>query len=99
MKVLSVSDKILDLAFSHPKVVKRLLAPPLQNKQVVGWLDVPHRLQSVCDLLWRLPKDEVPFAGVVKIVSPPIWTVCKFRLTHLTYSSWTVKSLKISNDR
>ena len=30
-------------------------------------IDIPQRLQSVCDLLWRLPKDEVPFA--VEIVS------------------------------
>ena len=24
---------------------------------------IPHRLHNVCVLLWRLPKDEVPFAG------------------------------------
>ena len=28
-------------------------------------VDIPQRLQSVCDLLWRLPKDEVPFAVVI----------------------------------
>lgn len=26
--------------------------------------DIPQRLHNVCDLLWRLPKDEVPFAVV-----------------------------------
>ncbi len=25
---------------------------------------VPQRRQRVCDLVWRLPKDEVPFADV-----------------------------------
>ncbi len=25
-------------------------------------VDSPHRLQRVCDLLWRLPKLDVPFA-------------------------------------
>lgn len=25
---------------------------------------IPQRLHKVCDLLWRLPKDEVPFAVV-----------------------------------
>ena len=30
---------------------------------------LPQRLQSVCVLLWRLPKDEVPFAMEVMPVS------------------------------
>lgn len=33
-------------------------------------MSVPHRRHSVCVLLWRLPKDEVPFA--VAICQPGI---------------------------
>ena len=43
--------------------------------------NVPQRLQSVCDLLWRLPKDEVPFAAVITVVSTPI-CVRQIRRTH-----------------
>ena len=28
----------------------------------LAWKHVPQRLHNVCVLLWRLPKDEVPFA-------------------------------------
>ena len=33
----------------------------------LGDSDVPHLLHRVCDLLWRLPKDEVPFAVKVSM--------------------------------
>ena len=43
---------------------------------------LPQRLQSVCVLLWRLPKDEVPFAvGIDQFAVPQV------HLLHaLTYS-------------
>ena len=44
--------------------------------------NIPQRLQSVCVLLWRLPKDEVPFA-----VGIDQFAVQRVHLLHaLTYS-------------
>lgn len=44
---------------------------------------VPQRLHNVCDLLWRLPNDEVPFAVVQELVVEE-----RARCDRWTYSWW-----------
>lgn len=62
-----VSDHILGLGINATRSLLRstdvhtaVLKHETSKESYQG--NVPQRLQSVCDLLWRLPKDEVPFA-------------------------------------
>lgn len=50
-------------------------------------IDLPQRLHKVCVLLWRLPKDEVPFAIWRSVAA--LLGLCQARSTH---SSWAILS-------
>jgi hypothetical protein len=59
--------------FQHDK------SPTEASFSMILILHIPHRLQRVCDLLWRLPKLDVPFA--IQIVNLDV-TGSRFRLTY-----------------
>ena len=55
-----------------------------KNKPLAEWLMVlPQRLHKVWVLLWRLPKDEVPFAVCVSVAALEHQLASDWKPTHL----------------
>lgn len=61
---------------------------PLPTQRI--WSSLPQRLHKVCVLLWRLPKDEVPFAVWMSIAA--LLGLCWVLVTHSSWARMSVTS-------